>query len=1010
MAQLSRAAHFFPKADAALLVSPLPSTEPLAPRPATVGPIFDPANLNTAIATWDPDTEACFFPSKKDPYGPSSIPNEPANTLSMPRYVRATLTRNERLRLSMLWYYTQDIQNQPELLAGLQEKATLAQVSTGWEYAIIGILDMNVYIRLATVGVELAILPRGETLCAHTVCAPPGNVFMMPNMMEDWRFRESPYVEFGGLTAYAGVPLRMQHESGECVNLGSLCVASSTSQDPLSMNQQQVLARLGDWVVADIVQSCRTRRQRERHRLAGLVAKLQQDDKTTIDVEEAVIETLKSVYSNETVRLQSCKDEPIPLGESNSTTLFSTPEGFWEDTAYIDEIIVNSNHCDTPTDRTIRFISAHCESKVGVSLLVVASNDFRRIFDDVDLWFVQSCAAILTESWQKRLLSDVMLAKETFLRGVSHQLRTPIHGILGAAELLAEDLNKLFLREGEDLCSEISAALKPLASPKQSFDCLNTISSAGQELMTTVNSMIILNRWADIAQAKRKFALHPIHELEDELIGGLQAITKSNHKSTTSVIIQSSLNLHCRRIRVDVGIFRDSVLPLIDNAVQNTQDGVVTIDLSMDENTNTLVVDVKDNGCGVPQKDHSRIFELYEKVGELSTGAGLGLSLARKFSALLHGSVELVSSELGHGSHFRAVFQDVVHQPALSSSLQEKLPDLGRLPRQVHFVSPCEGSLSRKLEGLFTPHGFVKSDTMENSLLVVDYIGDAEKHRQNISGMPPNQVVICPVPASVPKKSLGPSSNVVYIEGPFSTSGIAEVLTEAETLISAMPLLDSDPPGDASSSSVANCFPPEPEKASSCWDTIHHPDSATPGSEEATAGSCGTERSTAASEVCDSDGTRDLSISTNISTTSRTAATPAALLVDDNAVNLRILEMYCKKRGIPYFSATDGEQAVAIYTEQQELAASGEAACIELVLMDLQMPICDGIKATQRIRQLEDQRGWAPSVLFIVTGQDSQTDRNAANEANADDFLVKPVGMKFLDERLRSFFPALNTP
>lgn len=66
-------------------------------------------------------------------------------------------------------------------------------------------------------------------------------------MMEDWRFRESPYVESGGLKAYAGAPLRLQNESGECVALGSLCVASRTSQEPLTRLQQQTLARLADW-------------------------------------------------------------------------------------------------------------------------------------------------------------------------------------------------------------------------------------------------------------------------------------------------------------------------------------------------------------------------------------------------------------------------------------------------------------------------------------------------------------------------------------------------------------------------------------------------------------------------------------------------------------------------------------------------------------------------------------------------------------------------------------------
>lgn len=69
----------------------------------------------------------------------------------------------------MLWYYTRDILNEPEFLSGLQQKANLAQESSGWDFVIIGIQDLNYYIRLATVGLPLAIHPRGESLCAHTI-------------------------------------------------------------------------------------------------------------------------------------------------------------------------------------------------------------------------------------------------------------------------------------------------------------------------------------------------------------------------------------------------------------------------------------------------------------------------------------------------------------------------------------------------------------------------------------------------------------------------------------------------------------------------------------------------------------------------------------------------------------------------------------------------------------------------------------------------------------------------
>lgn len=167
-ASIGHRTTFFPKADAAILTS---KHAPPLTRPKTVGPILDPDNVDQPIGPWSSKIETAFYP-KTEPYAPASIPEK--SFCSGPQYLRAFLAENERLRLSMLWYYTRDILNEEEFLSGLQEKAYLAQESTGWEFAVIGILDVNVYIRLATVGLELGILPRGETICAHTVTQPPG--------------------------------------------------------------------------------------------------------------------------------------------------------------------------------------------------------------------------------------------------------------------------------------------------------------------------------------------------------------------------------------------------------------------------------------------------------------------------------------------------------------------------------------------------------------------------------------------------------------------------------------------------------------------------------------------------------------------------------------------------------------------------------------------------------------------------------------------------------------------
>lgn len=189
-----------------------------------------------------------------------------------------------------------------------------------------------------------------------------------------------------------------------------------------------------------MVQNTRVRRQRERQRFSELLRTL---ESTTDDIHEAVLKVLRVAYPDESISIQACKSHEQYKKGRYSGLQAELQNGLWEDTDYIDEFIANSNHLDTPKDKVVRFLSASCESKPGQCVLAVATKDFRRIFDDVDAWFVKTCASVLTQKWQKRLLVEAIKVKENFIRGISHQLRTPLHGILGAAELLAEELQLL---------------------------------------------------------------------------------------------------------------------------------------------------------------------------------------------------------------------------------------------------------------------------------------------------------------------------------------------------------------------------------------------------------------------------------------------------------------------------------------------------------------------------------------------------------------------------------------
>jgi CheY-like chemotaxis protein len=139
---------------------------------------------------------------------------------------------------------------------------------------------------------------------------------------------------------------------------------------------------------------------------------------------------------------------------------------------------------------------------------------------------------------------------------------------------------------------------------------------------------------------------------------------------------------------------------------------------------------------------------------------------------------------------------------------------------------------------------------------------------------------------------------------------------------------------------------------------------------------------------------------------------PMALLVDDNAINLRLLEMYCSRRGLPYRTARDGAEAVRVFrnhrmpVEDPLLKQPLVTQPFDLILMDLQMPVCGGIDATRQIRALEQEHNWGKSVIFIVTGQSSPSDRTNATNAGANGFMVKPVGPKELDRSVKQEFPA----
>lgn len=114
---------------------------------------------------------------------------------------------------------------------------------------------------------------------------------------------------------------------------------------------------------------------------------------------------------------------------------------------------------------------------------------------------------------------------------------------------------------------------------------------------------------------------------------------------------------------------------------------------------------------------------------------------------------------------------------------------------------------------------------------------------------------------------------------------------------------------------------------------------------------------------------------------------PRILLVEDNAVNVKVAQGMLKHLGIDVDVATDGAEALELMDPRRH----------QLVLMDCQMPVLDGYEATARWRQKEAERGGHLPIL-AMTANAMPGDRRRCLESGMDDYLTKP----FQAEELRS--------
>ena len=270
----------------------------------------------------------------------------------------------------------------------------------------------------------------------------------------------------------------------------------------------------------------------------------------------------------------------------------------------------------------------------------------------VDISAQKMAEAKLIEAQQEALAATA--AKSQFLAMMSHEVRTPMNGILGMAQLL----------------------VKPDMQDDRRVQYAQTILSSGHTLLSLLNDILDLSK---VEAGKLK--LESIAFAVDQVVGDIQALfaEAAGVKGLQLTSVWQGAAGQC--YLGDPYRLRQMISNLVSNAIKFTAHGFVRIVARKVEHPSqhaVLEFSVSDSGIGVPYEQQARLFEPFSQADTSTTrrfgGTGLGLSIVSQLAHLMEGEVG-IDSQPGQGARFwfrvRVAFQAQAHEPRLMTAASD---------------------------------------------------------------------------------------------------------------------------------------------------------------------------------------------------------------------------------------------------------------------------------------------------------------------------------------------------
>ncbi|CAN9080723.1 unnamed protein product [Alternaria alternata] len=640
-------------------------------------------------------------------------------------------------------------------------------------------------------------------------------------------------------------------------------------------------------------------------------------------------------------------------------------------------------------------------------------------------------------------------AKADFISSISHELRSPLHGILGMTDLL-----------------------KDSSLDGQQVSHLATIETCGKTLLETINHVLDfakinnLTRGVSKRQKKRtqsaKHMISPgqahtndimtlINDVdmsiltEDVVESVFAGYTYAKTSAQTYELTTSKVNKPPISIILDInhsdnyvfrtqpGAWRRVIMNLFGNSLKYTPGGYIKVKLEVkrkpeDDDECEFRFSVTDSGIGMSEDYiNNRLFHSFAQENPLSQGTGLGLSIVKQIVESLGGEVE-VRSEKERGTKFTVTcpLKESRMSPNVCATGLEGEKDL-----QLQQITKRTKGLKVRFEGFHEEEEFrvrdLKNKTASKlSLKALDSLCDEwfgiERCEDGDNASEPDLIIATETCAkglrttySQNPGKVSPTPVIVICQG-----AAAAQSTTAITVPGIIFECIGQPVGPHKmAKALASCLDRHAKRAETQLQP-HKIDSVIPRitelnlTEERPASA---PRRTDHLHVVESSRPQLTSISSAPEIRSLHNTTPPkaskylkptralrCLCVDDNPINLRLLRTFVDKLGHHHVLAADGLEALESY-KAATVANDGEAATeesrIDVVLMDINMPVMDGLEATRQIRAHEIRNNLPKVTIIALTGVADTDIQQEANSSGINLFLIKPVRLADLEVILK---------